>query len=188
MLRGILGGVSTADVLAEARRLVDDGRAWKARDLLLEHAETDADPELLRVLGHVLHGMGDLPRAGAIWFAAGVKGPEADDAVAAWREQSGDDFVAMWRALPEPVREEPRAPRIEALRTKALVADPKLDAPPEPLVRPGELTAPDAEKASDADEVGGVDGAQVIGWILAALFVVCAVIGIVTVLGWVVPS
>ncbi len=56
--------------------------------------------------------MGDLPRAGAMWFAAGAKGPEADAAVAAWREQCGDDFAVMWRSLPAPVREEPRAARI----------------------------------------------------------------------------
>ncbi|MBD3782974.1 MAG: hypothetical protein IE926_08485, partial [Micrococcales bacterium] len=148
--------------------------------------ETTEDAEALTLLGHVLHGMGDLPRAGAMWFAAGAKGPEADEAVAAWREQSGDDFAVMWRSLPQPVRAEPRAARIEALHAKALVAEPRLDAPDEPLVRPGELVAR-PEDGDDA-EGGGVDGAQVIGWILAALFVVCAVIGVVTVIGWVVPS
>ncbi|MBM6401621.1 hypothetical protein [Phycicoccus sonneratiae] len=170
------------DVLAEARAHIEEGSAWKARDLLAAHVETREDAEALTMLGHVLHGMGDLPRAGAMWFAAGTKGPEADAAVAAWREQSGDDFAVMWRSLPTPVREEPRPARIEALHAKALDADPRLDADPEPFVRTGELVA------APEDEADGVDGAQVIGWILAALFVVAAVIGVVTVLGWLVPG
>ncbi len=142
------GPVSDTDeVLTEARAHVDAGRAWKARDLLAAHAETVEDPEVLTLLGHVLHGMGDLPRAGAAWFAAGAKGPEADEAVTAWREQCGDDFAAMWRSLPESVRSEPRAARVEALRAKALVADPRLDEAEGPLVRPGELeAAPDEEE------------------------------------------
>ncbi len=171
------------DVIAEARDHIEAGRAWQARDLLAAHVETTEDVEAMRMLGHVLHGMGDLPRAGAVWFAAGAKGPEADAAVAAWRQQCGDDFVLMWRSLPRPVQAEPRAPRIEALHAKALVSDPLLDAPAEPLVRPGELQAPPED-----EESGGVDAAQVIGWVLAALFVVCAVIGVVTVLGWLVPG
>lgn len=171
-----------ADVLAEARAHLEAGTAWKARDLLAAHVESTDDAEALTLLGHVLHGMGDLPRAGAMWFAAGAKGPEADAAVAAWREQCGDDFAVMWHSLPAPVREEPWAARVDALHAKALDADPRLDADPEPLVRPGELVAdPD-------EEPGGVDGAQVIAWILAALFVVAAVIGVVTVLGWVLPG
>jgi transposase len=173
---------SAADVLAEARAHVESGTAWKARDLLAAHVETTDDAEALTLLGHVLHGMGDLPRAGAMWFAAGAKGPEADAAVAAWREQCGDDFAVMWRSLPAPVREEPRAARIEALHAKALDSDARLDEAPEPFVRPGELVA------TPEEEGGGVDAAQVIGWILAALFVVAAVIGVVTVLGWLMPG
>ncbi len=174
---------TAADVIAEARAHIEAGRAWKARDLLAAHVETTEDAEAMRMLGHVLHGMGDLPRAGAVWFAVGAKGPEADAAVAAWREQCGDDFVMMWRSLPRPVRAEPRAARIEALHAKALLSDPLLDTPPEPLVRAGELEATPEDSAR-----GGVDAAQVIGWVLAALFVVCAVIGVVSVLGWLVPG
>ncbi|NHI18779.1 hypothetical protein H9L10_14805 [Phycicoccus endophyticus] len=176
--------MSTADLLAQARSHLEAGQPWKARDLLLARVEATEDTEALVQLGYVLHGMGDLPRAGAMWFAAGVKGPEADVAVAAWREQADDDFAAMWRSLPAGVRAEPRSPRVEALRAKAVLADPRLESPEEPVVRPGELTAPpDLEPAG-----GGVDAAQVIGWVVAAAFVVCAVIGVVTVLGWIVPS
>lgn len=170
-------------VVARARALLDAGRTWQARDLLARHVETERDEEALVLLGHVYHGMGDLPRAGAAWFATGTRGPEADESVAAWREQTADDFGAMWRSLPVPFRAEPRPPRIEALHARALARDPALeeDAP---------SAAPDLRPdggESVVEEPDGVDGAQVIGWILGALFVVCAVIGVVTVLDWVVP-
>ena len=59
-------------VVDEARTLVAQGRSWRARDLLTSHVETERDPEALAYLGEVLHDMGDLPRAGAVWFAAGA--------------------------------------------------------------------------------------------------------------------
>lgn len=180
--------MSGSDVVARARVLIEEGRAWQARDLLAEHLETERDAPALTLLGHVHHGMGDLPRAGAAWFTTGVRGPEADQAVAAWREQSADDFAVMWRSIPPPFRDEPRPARIEALRTRALTSDPDLDKPVSPLLPDG--AGPDAVvgQAGAADEEpSGLDGAQVIGWILAAVFVVCAVIGAVTVLNWVVP-
>ena len=155
-----------------ARDALDGGAAWRARDILVAHVEEENDTEALRLLGEVLHDMGDLPRAGAVWFAAGVKGPRVDRAVAAWRQQANDDFAVMWASLPASVREEPRARRVEALREKALAAEP---------------AATQAGTAPAVDE-GGTDAAQVIAWILAAAFVVLAVIGAVTVLGWVVPG
>ena len=159
-----------------ARDALDDGAAWRARDLLLAHVEDENDPEALTLLGEVLNGMGDLPRAGAIWFAAGARGPEVDRAVAAWRQQSRDDFAVMWASLPASVREEPRARRVEALREKALAAEPA-------------ATEGEEDAAVDEDEgEGGTDAAQVIAWVLAAAFVVLAVVGAVTVLGWLVPG
>lgn len=172
---------SSEEVLEEAREHLAAGRAWRARDVLADRVAHERDDEALTLLGHVHHGMGDLPRAGAAWFAVGLKGPEADEAVAAWREQAEDDFADMWRSLPEPWRGEPRPARIEALRARALASDPLLEQPLAPLV-------PERSEDSDDDTSGGgVDGATVIGWILGALFVVCAVIGVVTVLGWIVP-
>lgn len=174
-----------AAVVPTARALVDAGEAWKARDLLTSHVETERDVEALTLLGHVHHGMGDLPRAGAAWFAAGVRGPEADEAVAAWRERSRDDFAVMWRSLPEAFRAEPRPARIEALHTRALTAGGDLD----PDRSSAEVGGADRGEEGDADgDDEGVDAAQVIGWIVAAAFVVCAVIGFVTVLGWMVPG
>jgi hypothetical protein len=170
-----------ARALEAAREAVRQGRDWRARDILLERVEHHPDPAALRLLGEVLYGMGDLPRAGAAWFAAGTKGPQVDEAVAAWREQARDDFAAMWRSLPASVKDEPRPPRIEALRARALSVEPEVVGPAlEPPV--------DGAAGDHGDDEGGTDGAQVIAWILAAVFVVLAVIGAVTVLGWIVPS
>ncbi len=157
-----------------ARDALDDGAAWRARDILLAHVEEENDTEALALLGEVLNDMGDLPRAGAIWFAAGVKGPQVDRAVAAWRQQARDDFAVMWGSLPASVQEEPRPRRVEALREKALAAEPP---------------AADEEPGRPVDgDGGGTDAAQVIAWILAAAIVVLAVVGAVTVLGWLVPG
>ncbi len=166
-----------------AREALDAGAAWRARDILTEYVETDRDPEALAFLGEVLNRMGDLPRAGAMWFAAGAKGPEVDRAVAAWRERAHDDFAAMWEDLPASVQDQPRAPRIEALREKAMAADPAVVEPP--LARlPGTDVGDDVGDDGDS----GTDAAQVIAWVLAAIFVVLAVVGAVTVLGWLVPG
>lgn len=173
-------------VVEQARRLVADGRAWRARDLLLDHVESERDPEALAYLGEVLHDMGDLPRAGAVWFAAGARGAEVDAAVAAWREQAGDDFAAMWRSLPAPVREAPRPRRVEALRERARAAEGGGAASDDPGARSDDGGADDG--GADDSEGTGFDGAWVIAWVLALLFVVLAVIGFVTVLGWVVPG
>lgn len=74
---------TASEVVTEARAAREAGQAWRARDLLSAHVEAERDDDALTELGDVLHEMGDLPRAGAIWFAAGAKGPEVDAAVAA---------------------------------------------------------------------------------------------------------
>ncbi len=154
-------------VVARAHALIESGERWRARDLLAEHVDgTGPEAGALILYGEVLHSMGDLPAAGAAWFGAGVRGPEVDAAVAAWRERYDDDFARMWRSLPRSVRAEPRSPRVEALRARALEAD---------------------EEAATPDG-GGFDAAQLIAWLLAAFFVVAAVIGIVQILQWMVPG
>jgi hypothetical protein len=160
----------------DARLALDNGQAWRARDILVEHVEHERDGDAMALLGQVFNDMGDLPRAGAVWFAAGVKGPEVDRAVAAWREQSQDDFAVMWRTLPASARHEPRARRVEALREKALALE------------PSDVDDDGSPTTSDPDDDEGTDAAQVIAWVLAAAFVVLAVIGAVTVLDWLWPD
>ena len=168
-----------SEVLEEARGALEAGRPWRARDLLATHVESDRDPEALALLAEVLNDMGDLPRAGAIWFAAGAKGPEVDAAVAAWRDQAGDDFGVMWRSLPASVRAEPRPRRIEALRQRARTVE----------VAAAEERADTASADGDEeDDDSGLDAAWLVAWVLAIAFVVFAVIGFVTALGWVVPG
>ena len=174
--------------LDEARAALDSGAPWRARDLLAARVEHEHDTEALELLGEVLHEMGDLPRAGAIWFAAGATGPEADAAVAAWREQARDDFGVMWRSLPASVRAEPRPRRIEALRerARAIEAASVEERGETASVRPGD----DADEGDkwDAEDDGGFDASWLVAWVLAIAFVGFAVIGFVTVLGWIVPG
>lgn len=190
---------SSEQVLTDARAAVDAGAAWRARDLLAAHVEAESDPDALALLGEVYQSMGDLPRAGAIWFASGAKGPEADAAVAAWRAQSGDDFGVMWRSLPASARVEPLPRRIEALRERARAAGADVDAEATRTASdagevaeavPASTTSTEvAVRASDeGEEDGGFDASWFVAWVLAVLFVVFAVIGFVTALGWIVPG
>ncbi len=157
-------------VVARAHALIESGERWRARDLLAEHVDgLEPEPGALTLYGEVLHSMGDLPAAGAAWFGAGVKGPEVDAAIAAWRERFDDDFARMWRTLPRSVRAEPRSPRVEALRARALEAE-------------------SGEDAAAPGEGGGFDAAQFVAWLLAAFFVLAAIIGIVQILQWMVPG
>lgn len=174
-------------IVEEARAAREAGAPWRARDLLAAHVEEERDPEALALLAEVLHEMGDLPRAGAMWFAAGAQGPDVDVAVSAWREQAGDDFGAMWRSLPASVRAQPRPRRIELLRERALAAEAEAGA-----VEAGDVGAGDGDADGSRKTGGsvgdGFDAAWLVAWILAAAFVVFAVIGFITVLAWLVPG
>jgi hypothetical protein len=172
------GGASAPVRLAREAR--EAGELWKARDVLAAHVEGSQDPEALVELGEVLFEMGDLPRAGAIWFATGAKGAHVDAAVAAWREQSNDDFAAMWAGLPASARTQPRPRRIEALRERALNSQ---------AASVSEVAAADeAAGALPDDEDGGFDFAWLIAWVLAVAFVVLAAIGAVATLDWFFPG
>ena len=91
----------------------------------------------------------------------------------------------MWRSLPASARKEPRPRRIEALRERARAAQAEGSGP-----EGSEGEGPPRADVPDLPDVEseGFDGAWLTAWVLAALFVVLAVIGFVTVLGWVVPG
>ena len=173
---------TTGEVLEEARAAHEAGSHWRARDLLTAHLEAQRDPEALTLLAQVLHDMGDLPRAGAVFFAAGAKGPDVDAAVAAWREQAQDDFGVMWRSLPASVRAEPRPRRIEALRERARAVE------ADDVEERGPTASGVDPDLTDTDDDEGFDASWLVAWVLAITFVVFAVIGFVTALGWVVPG
>jgi len=169
-----------SSAVTEATAAVERRELWVARDLLTAHVREERDVEGLRLLGEVHHGMGDLPAAGAAWFGAGVKGPEVDAAVEAWRASHGDDFAAMWRSLPRSVRQEPRSKKVEALRAKALEARDASDA----AASAGAVVPAGPGESSGS----GIDAAQIIAWVIAAFVVVCAVVGLVQILRWMVPG
>lgn len=173
------GGASAP--VRRAREAREAGQLWRARDVLAGHVEGSQDPEALVELGEVLFEMGDLPRAGAVWFAAGATGPDVDAAIAAWREQSHDDFAVMWAGLPASARSQPRPRRIEALRERALNSQAA-------TVAQVASTDEAAGTVTDDDDEGGFDVAWLIAWVLAVAFVVFAVVGAVTMLGWLFPG
>ena len=155
-----------------ARADVAAGREWKARERLVGHLAGEYDAEALEMLGEVNYAMRDLPAAGSAWFGTARRGTEVDEAVEAWRERHGDQFPQMWSSLPRSVRERDGNKRVDALRRRAEQA------------RPPAAAHHGGPHGSDA----GVDTATIIAIALAVLFAACAVIGLVTVLAWLVPG
>jgi len=152
-----------------ARADLAAGREWKARDRLTGHLGEHYDAEALELLGEVHFTMRDLPSAGAAWFGTNRRGKDVDQAVDAWRERHADQFGQMWRSLPRTVRAMEGNKRVDALRRRA-----EQEAPaPRPVPIPAK---------------GGVDAAVVIAAAVGILFVACAIIGLVTVLRWMVPG
>ena len=170
---------TASEPVSRARQAREAGQLWRGRDVLVGHVEGARDTEAMVELGEVLFEMGDLPRAGAVWFAAGAKGPDVDAAVTAWREQSHDDFAVMWRGLPASARSQPRPRRLEALRERALNAEAATVA---------EVAAADEAAGVAEEDISGFDAAWFIAWVLAVAFVVFAVIGVVTAIGWLIPG
>jgi hypothetical protein len=84
-------------VIERARRDLEAGRTWKARDRLRGTLVARGDDELLGLLGEVHFAMGDLPAAGAVWFACQRTGEEAEAADEAWRERYGNQPWQLWR-------------------------------------------------------------------------------------------
>ena len=161
-----------------ARADLAAGRAWKARDRLTGYLRDEYDDEALELLGEVHHTMGDLPAAGAAWFGTARRGRDVDEAIEAWRDRYDDHFPEMWRSLPRTVREQPGNKRVEALRRRA-----EQTGAAAASIRP----SGDHEVSSDQGG-GGPDTAVVIAVVLAVLFAICAVIGFVTLLRWIIPG
>jgi hypothetical protein len=146
------------------------------QDRLADRVAREHDVEALELLGEVHAAMRDLPAAGAAWFGTRRRGDEVEAAVAAWREQHQDRFASMWSSLPRPVREHEGNVRVDALRRR---------------VREEGLPTDASEAAStgvDDDTKEGVDAAVVIAVGVGVLFVVCAVVGFVVLVRWLVPG
>ncbi len=168
------GGPSGA--VQRARADLAAGREWKARERLVGHLAGEYDAEALELLGEVSYAMRDLPAAGAAWFGTGRRGKDVDEAVEAWRERHGDHFPQMWSSLPRSVREREGNKRVDALRRRA------------EQTQPARTSHTGSQPGSDDGSDGGVDAATIIAIALAVLFVACALIGLVTVLRWLLPG
>ena len=206
--RGILTRVSeepqeqpaspSSGAVQRARADLAAGREWKARERLVGHLAGEYDPEALELLGEVSYAMRDLPAAGAAWFGTTRRGHDVDESVDAWRERHGDHFAQMWSSLPRSVRELEGNKRVDALRRRAeqvgssggaAGAVGPVHAPPAGQAQSGPAHAGDTQGGSGDDSgAGGPDAATIIALALGVLFVACAVIGLVTVLSWLVPG
>lgn len=112
-----------------ARADLAAGRAWKARDRLQGVVADCVDADVLDLLATVYSQMGDLPAAGALWFATGREDEATHTCLIAWRERYGGE-LAQWRSIPRPVRKgcepmrcSPLSVRRGALRTRRVVED-----------------------------------------------------------------
>ena len=188
----------SADAVRRARADLAAGREWKARERLVGHLAAEYDAEALELLGEVSYAMRDLPAAGAAWFGTSRRGKDVDESVEAWRERYGDHFAQMWSSLPRSVRALEGNKRVDALRRRAEQvgssggtgggSGPGLPAKaPAGQAQAGQAQAGPTHAGDDSGE-GGADAATIIALALGVLFVACAVIGLVTVLGWLVPG
>ena len=148
------GMVSTGgeDALKRARTALASGRLTLARDILEDHVHLHRDAEAFKMLGEIRHRIGDLPGAGAAWFATSAKGPIVDEAVSAWRTKHDDDFAAMWATIPASARRGELTPKLAALKARAEVSapspepSPSLSPSPDPSPAPASTARAKAQK------------------------------------------
>ena len=180
-----------SNAVQRARADLDAGREWKARERLVGHLAGEFDAEALELLGEVNYAMRDLPAAGAARVGTPPRGQDVGEAVAAGGGSPGDHIAPMWSSLPRSVREQEGNKRVDALRRRAEQANTPVSStgsPRPPGAGSGGAGSGAAGSANGSSGEGGPDAATVIAVALAGLFVVCAVIGLVTLLGWLVPG
>ncbi len=156
-----------------ARADLAAGRAWKARDRLTGHLADSQDPEALELLGEVHYGMGDLPAAGAAWFGTGRRGRTWMRPSRRGGSGTRTTSTRCGAACPAPCATHHPATR----GSRRCAGAPEPTAPPAPPAA-----------STPVETGGGVDPAVVITVVLAVLFVVCAVIGAITLLRWIIPG
>ena len=153
-----------------ARADLAAGRAWKARDRLAGHLADSPDPEALEPRGGALrHGRHARRRGGLVRHGPAWK--DVDEAIEAWRERHADHLSRRGAACRAPSRDAPGNPRrcaAPAGRRRPLAGHPRDQCP--------------------VETGGGLDPAVVITVVLAVLFVICAIVGAVTLLRWIIPG
>ncbi len=139
----------------------------------------------------------------AMWdsLPAGVRHGPLNPRLAALQaralEATGHEVEATADEPDEPAHRDERVERTErpqpAVSPREAPVAPQRDVPEPhtpPRPRPSasaEVDVPTRPQAK-APEEGGFDAAKVIAWVLAALFVLCAVVGLITILQWIVPG
>ncbi|HEU4506769.1 MAG TPA: hypothetical protein VFR78_00930 [Pyrinomonadaceae bacterium] len=90
----------TKPIVDKARREVDQGNLWRAKEILQGAMRRESyDVELFEMMGMVLLRMGDLPEAGRFLFLSGVRRPEYLEAIEIFlsrhRRKKPDEFVQL---------------------------------------------------------------------------------------------
>jgi len=114
-----MGSTPPTPDLSRARRDIDEGRPWKAKDRLEGMLVTfPADQDVLGLLGDVNWSMGDAPEAGRAWYLTDRTGPDVDAAVAALTERYGMPGLANRLPVKAPFGSYPPAAhqRLKALQ------------------------------------------------------------------------
>lgn len=131
---GALGAATMAPVpgaVERARADLDAGRPWMARDRLTSALAQRQDDEILDLLAEVHATLGDLPAAGALWFATGRDDESTRPALDAWSERNPTD-ERRWLSVPSPVRRHATTPTLTALRDAAAASSRARTSPPVP--------------------------------------------------------
>jgi hypothetical protein len=115
------------NALDRARRDIEEGRLWKARDRLIGRLRAlPTDRPTLDMLGDVYWRMGDLPKAGAVWALTDRSDPEARAAFDATRERHGNEPEQVLGALHIRASFDDYGPEV-ALRLRALDKDSRFE-------------------------------------------------------------
>jgi hypothetical protein len=157
---------------------LEAGRLWKARDRATGLFSTrPTDQDVLALVAEVYFRMGDLPRAGALWYLTDCSGDPVDQAMAAMRERypMPSDLASALpirdgiEAFPGPVQD-----RLHALQ-RAVKEQTGRDWVPAPRRSKGLVEAARPSRLAD------------LGCVLAlTLCLVVFVLGLVSVVSWLV--
>ena len=92
---------SRRGVVERARKDIEAGRLWKARDrLVVVVGEGSASQEVLETLGEVYFAMGDQPAAGRFWFLTERGRSDMEEAMASFEERWGSNLGEKLKVVP----------------------------------------------------------------------------------------
>jgi hypothetical protein len=164
------------------REDIDNRRLWKARDRLHGYlVEEPANQDVLDMLGAIWFEMGDLPQAGRYWWLTERDDEPAIAARAAFYERFGKRAGQVIRALPRPTRPDLYPAPVQA-RLEALVAGLTMAF----VWRPPGWTPPVDDALADRHLPRQLRTGQIVLLATCLAVITLLVVGLVTIVGWLV--